>query len=675
MNLSSNRINQNTPRSHRSIPSHAPAQRPQVQQANTLSNYGTTTRVKSLYPGQILKGEVSDLRNNEIVVTLENNTTVAGHLDNGNWLSIGEIAAFKVLSVSQENIVLQPMPRADMALAGSTIQKALEEAGIPRTKRNQEIVLELMKNQLPIHKQSILQMLQHSYQNKDISIPTLVTMYKHNIPISTENATQLEHYQNNRHALSQNLETLSRDLTSLIKELAESIHSTINAEDNEIISYREIMHQQSEHISEQSQIIEKHTSNTTVTGTNIFQTTVAKILSCVLDKQSGGNQISRTINNEQTISLPNETQRQELVSIFENFQISDESNIKEEILNNNASLRTVIKIIDECYKQVSNKNIENPENDKTDSSSKAKLLEHPVITALKEQFHQLQTQNKELGSQLDILQREELAEYLKDFPLDETIKNKTLTGEINRGDLLRTIKNVLPFTREDAASQLLSSNVFSSLVEEEFLDQLFLSPKEIFSYGGVDKYYTELTKQLTELDTLFQRNEDTKEQTTIHQLINSLSTPPKESVVELRNNLDFMKVLNQFFSYVQLPTKLQEKCTHADLYVYTKKKNLMKQQNPLQVLLHLNMDNLGALDVHITLNNRHVATKFHLENEKIGKLIGNNFHVLEQNLGEHGYTCSNEIVQSEKKIDIVQDFISKENINSSISRYSFDLRA
>ena len=124
MKLSSNRINQNAPRNARNVrhaPNQAPAQKPQVQQANTLSNYGTTTRVKSLYPGQIIKGEVSDLRNTEIVVTLENNTMVAGHLENGNWLAIGETAAFRVASVSAENIVLEALPGRDMTLANSTI--------------------------------------------------------------------------------------------------------------------------------------------------------------------------------------------------------------------------------------------------------------------------------------------------------------------------------------------------------------------------------------------------------------------------------------------------------------------------------------------------------------------------------------------------------------------------
>ena len=226
MNLSSNRINPNAPRNGRAPAGRAPAQpqpaRPQVEQANTLSNYGTTTRIRSLYPGQIIKGEVTDLRNTEVVVTLENNTTVAGKLTNGSWLAIGETAAFKVASATQANIILEALPRTDMTLANSTIQKALEEAGLPKTERNQQIVLELMNNHLPIHKQAIQQMMQQSFQYKEIQIPTLVLLHKLQIPITLENATQFEMYQRNEHSISDQLQNLGNTLTTLLKNMATS---------------------------------------------------------------------------------------------------------------------------------------------------------------------------------------------------------------------------------------------------------------------------------------------------------------------------------------------------------------------------------------------------------------------------------------------------------------------
>ena len=284
MNLTSSNINRNAPRTP-----NAPARpqqhaaRPQVQQANTLSNYGTTIRVRSLYPGQILRGEVSDLRNTEIVVTLENNTIVAGKLVNGSWLAIGETAAFKVNAATQENIVLEALPRADMSLANSTIQKALDEAGLPKTERNQQIVFELMNNQLPINKQSIHQMLQLSLQNKEISVPTLVLMNKLEIPITKENATQFEAFQQNQHSIADKLYDLGTQLSSLLKDMATTGYAD---------------HQD-------------------------FQAASSKLLTTMLDNSMNTNSFQKNVLPDTILTL-SEEQKEELISILDNFELEPE---------------------------------------------------------------------------------------------------------------------------------------------------------------------------------------------------------------------------------------------------------------------------------------------------------------------------------------------------------------
>lgn len=694
MNLSSNRINQNGPRNARPAPNRAPAApRPQVQQANTLSNYGTTTRVKSLYPGQIVKGEVSDLRNTEIVVTLENNTTVAGHLQNGSWLAIGETAAFRVASVSAETIVLEALPGRDMTLANSTIQKALEEAGLPKTAKNQQIVLELMNNQLPIHKQAIQQILQQSYQNKGIQIPTLVLMNKHQIPITQENALQLEHYQNNEHALSTGLSNLSENLGNLLKELAATSSVLEDA-----ISYTEsatTMTQATAPVSPKDALLNQllHSQTVQAPSDHTLQATASKILSAVLDEDVSASAFSKTVLQDLPVVITEENERNELISILDNFDFPDA--LKEAIQNNTASLREVMHVIQKDFAKaqaLDQASITESEQtttpaDQDASSSKntteteplllrTSAFDSPVIKNLEEQFRQLQLENGELGEKLSTQERIELSNLLKEVPLDETVKEKVLSGEIHSTELLRTIKNVLPFTSEETASSLLSSDVFEQLVKDEFLDSFLLTPKQIFKQGGVNAFYQKLSKQLDNLDELFGKQLFSKNAQNAEQIMNTIQQNPKEQVGQLKENLDFMKLLNQFFSYVQLPVKLQKKCTHADLYVYTRKKNLQKQQNPIHVLLHLDMDNLGTMDVDIKLKDRHVTTKFAMSDEKAEKLLSKNFHLLENALLDKGYTCSNEVAKLEKNIDLIKDFMEPERASSyGLSRYSFDLRA
>ena len=703
MNLSSNRIQQNAARNNRPAPNRPTGQRPPVAQANTLSNYGTTTRVRSLYVGQVLKGEVSDLRNREIVLTLENNTTVSAHLEGGNWLAIGEISAFKVLSASPEQITLEALPRTDMALANSTVQKALEEAGLPKNPKNQQIVLELMKNQLPIHKQSILQMLQKSFQYQEVSVPTLVLMSKHQIPITTQNAIQFERYQNNAHSLATGLENLAKDLSSMVRDLAvtlSDVNEYVEVSSATDSSYNSLL-QQTTPDSPQNQVLQQllqHSVPTApTTANNTMQTTVSRILSAILNGDSLVSEASLNKDQEATLnSFPNlpdqtlefleESDRTELISILENFDLPD--TLREEILDGTASLRQVMTQVQKDYEQamlldkesqsleLSEHEISNEDLSKEEEfMQRTSLFDNPIIKNLESQLQNLQTQTHEIGSRFSIEERILLKEYLQNFPIDNMLKEQMIDGSLKTEDFLRTIKNVLPFTEKDAATPLLSSQLFSSLLEDTFMELFFLTPKEIFSQGGVNAYYRKLSKQLEDLDSVFEKSLHAKASNNIQQIANVLSIDAKEQVSQLKDNLDFMKLLNQFFSYVQLPTKLQEKFTHADLYVYTRKKNLKQQQNPIRVLLHLNMDNLGDLDIQISLKNRDVTSIFHTENDKVGKLISRNFSLLEEALGNLGYTSTNQIAKLEKKIDIVNDFIAPENAGHSISRYSFDLRA
>lgn len=647
MNLTSSNINRNAPRTP-----NAPARpqqhaaRPQVQQANTLSNYGTTIRVRSLYPGQILRGEVSDLRNTEIVVTLENNTIVAGKLVNGSWLAIGETAAFKVNAATQENIVLEALPRADMSLANSTIQKALDEAGLPKTERNQQIVFELMNNQLPINKQSIHQMLQLSLQNKEISVPTLVLMNKLEIPITKENATQFEAFQQNQHSIADKLYDLGTHLSSLLKDMATTGYAD---------------HQD-------------------------FQAASSKLLTTMLDNSMNTNSFQKNVLPDTILTL-SEEQKEELISILDNFELEPE--LKDAILGNQASLRSTMHTIYSAYEKaqaldeatateafngMSNENAtENNTASKDDTMLRTSIFDSPIIETLENQFATLQCANNELGAKLPLPARMELYNLVKELPVADTIKDGIKSGEINTTELLRTIKNVIGFSNREDAAKLLSSEPFTELLRTEFIDSLFLTPPQIFKQGGVNEYYQKLSKHIDDWEELLSQPAArlAAQLAGADAANHSLA---KENVSNLKDNLDFMKILNQFFSYVQLPVNLKGKATHTDLYVYTKKKNLAKQQNPIHVLLRLDMEHLGAMDIDVKLNNKTVTAKFAMNNEKAMKLIDVNKDLLEQALLEKGYLCNTTVEKLEKEVDLVKDFI-EDTPSVGISRYSFDLRA
>ena len=65
------------------------------------SDYGVARSATQLKAGDIVKGEISDLRGNQITVTLDNNTILKGYIADSSKLSIGqtaEICGFSNLS-------------------------------------------------------------------------------------------------------------------------------------------------------------------------------------------------------------------------------------------------------------------------------------------------------------------------------------------------------------------------------------------------------------------------------------------------------------------------------------------------------------------------------------------------------------------------------------------------
>ena len=91
-----------------------------------------------------------------------------------------------------------------------------------------------------------------------------------------------------------------------------------------------------------------------------------------------------------------------------------------------------------------------------------------------------------------------------------------------------------------------------------------------------------------------------------------------KSVNNLQQNVDFINQINQTFAYVQLPLKLSQGNGHGDLYVYTNKRNLAKQEGNISALLHLDMEHLGPVDVYVTMTGGdHVNTKFYLKDDEM----------------------------------------------------------
>ena len=100
------------------------------------------------------------------------------------------------------------------------------------------------------------------------------------------------------------------------------------------------------------------------------------------------------------------------------------------------------------------------------------------------------------------------------------------------------------------------------------------------------------------------------------------------------------------------------------------------QDGNVSALLHLDMDNLGPVDVHVTLNTENnVKTKFFLKDDEALDLISKNIDRLNERLNNRGYNMSAEFVNKEDN-NTVLDTILEDNKNISVvSGVAFDARA
>jgi hypothetical protein len=262
-----------------------------------------------------------------------------------------------------------------------------------------------------------------------------------------------------------------------------------------------------------------------------------------------------------------------------------------------------------------------------------------------------------------------LAKEMTEAGLPEDIARAYAAGELSTGELLDNVKTYLlaesgESTQKEAASALLGGKEFTTLLKNEITKQWLLTPEDVAKENKVEELYNRLNGQLSRLNQALEQTAKT-------------DTPFGKAVSNLSGNLDFMNELNHMFTYVQLPLKLTGQEASGELYVYTNKKNLAKKDGEVSALLHLDMENLGMVDVHVTLKDSNVSTRFYLEDDSSLDLIADHIDMLNERLNRRGYSmrASFEKRDGEEQESVMEEILKQDKNISVLSGYSFDARA
>lgn len=182
---------------------------------------GVEMLLRNLEPGQIFSGEISDIRGAYITITLQNMQTVSARLAENFEFLIGQKALFQVKDNQDNQLLIRPLATT-AAQNGELMvaERALQAAGIQITEKTLELVKNLMSANQPIDKQSILSYVRQFARFPQAEITDLISLHKHQIPVTEENLNQLSNYRQFEHSLLKDVDTMQQKLPQVIEQLA-----------------------------------------------------------------------------------------------------------------------------------------------------------------------------------------------------------------------------------------------------------------------------------------------------------------------------------------------------------------------------------------------------------------------------------------------------------------------
>ena len=205
---------------------------------------------------------------------------------------------------------------------------------------------------------------------------------------------------------------------------------------------------------------------------------------------------------------------------------------------------------------------------------------------------------------------------------------------------------------------------FHKLWEQEIKPQLMLEPEQVMEKEKVQEFYERLSRQVQQLESL--ANEHT-----------GSAAPLAKAVQNTAANLDFMNQMNQLHAYIQLPLKLANQEAKGELYVFTNKRSMAREEGRVTALLHLDMEHLGSMDIFVALENQKVSTQFYLEREEYLSFLEQHMDKLTSRLNKRGYECSMKtcLRQEGEERSVVEQIITGQGQPVLLSTQAFDMRA
>ena len=608
-----------------------------------ISVDGVSVSVKGLdlKTGQTISGQVIEVDGKDIKLLLSNNQTINAKLEGNINALLGQTLSFEVKNTEDGLTSLRPL--YTNLNNSMNVTNALSSAGLPVTDNYSRMVSAMMDENMPINKQAIHDMSKQINSFKDANPETVVRLTKLGLSVNELTINQFENYKGLERQIIGNVDTIADGFAKMISD---SLSQAVK--DNNITDISSKINASLAETAE-GNVKNKNLLSTfldSITGQNKDSMQLKADLALVDNEALTGEKIKADIFDTTKAIL-------ELINPKDSSDTVISNEMKAFVAEFSNEMKTFAAEFSKEFKEVLN---ENSGETNSDGNVTKALGRESILNEL----------NKEI-----LNNQENKSDVMKFFNVNT---DKEITGEsvlklsTDLLNILNKDKNLFPDDVKTKLLKLLSSEEFSGLVKDNLSKQMLLKPEEAATSKNIEDLYSKIIN-------------NTDKALSVLESLNSKNAEIAEAANNIKENVQFMNELNHAVTYVQLPLLMNNKSAHGDLYVYTNKRSLKNNDGNISALLHLDMDNLGPMDIYVSLVNKtKLNTHFYLQDDETIDFIEKHIDYLNKRLSDKGYDLSmNVSVKNKPKeaTDITEEFFKDDpKTQGSVAvKVSFDVRA
>ena len=594
--------------------------------------------LRNLSSGDTITGQMIAREGDVVQLLLNDETVIQAKLDREMQMQPGQLITFTVRNTSNGNIALAPLftNTTDM----KTAAKALMNAGLSVNNGNMKMVSSMMEEGLPIGRDSLVYMKGQSALFSNADVTNLVQMHRMGISMTEQNVEQFSAYKNFEHQVLNAANHIGELVSDTLGEM-------VSSNPSEVVAFFDT-------------ILDLVTGNGNMISEG--ESAAAGIMSS--GEETGAIGEGQGISVNQQNELPQNTADQNATSQNEAAQkVAVQNATTQNVVARNGAVQDADATLAMLQKLMGEN--ENPAMPEKLMGIEGKEGQSGEVNLQEELTHQAGRTIEDGVSEKTQVLIDQLMRDLETYAGQNDTTKQWLEafskGKISGAELLKYLKQECK--DPDQLKELLSNKGVQKLLGKSLTDAWKLTAEQTSSKAEVKELYKRMEEQTRQIMDALQAGA-------------KADSPLANAVTRLQNNLDFMNQLNQMFPYVQLPLALSGSEAHGELYVYTNKKNLAKENGAVSALLHLDMEHLGTVDVMVKMNaEQHVNTNFMVESEEILDLIEAHLDELTARLNKRGYRMETSCSLQEDSSSVMDKMIEQDRPISVISTTAFDARA